>query len=134
MNKASKKFVYAVGRRKEAAARVRLFKGKEESMVNGKSAKDYFPTGLQTTVFRPLQVTESQEKYYFTAKILGGGARGQADALALGVARALVATDGEEYKGKLKNLGLLTRDPRIRQRRMVGMGGKARRKKQSPKR
>ena len=134
MNKAEKKFIYAIGRRKEAAARVRLFKGKEESTVNGKPIKGYFPIPLQATVFRPLESAGSQDKFYFTAKVSGGGTRGQADALALGLARALVSANGDEVKGKLRGLGLLTRDPRIRQRRMVGMGGKARRKKQSPKR
>lgn len=130
----TKKFIYAVGRRKEAAARVRLFKGNEESQVNGKGVKDYFPAQLVSTALAPLIKTGSEDKFYFTAKVSGGGAAGQSEAVALGLARSIVEMDAEEFKNKLKREGLLKRDPRIRQRRMVGMGGKSRRKKQSPKR
>jgi small subunit ribosomal protein S9 len=83
---------------------------------------------------RPFGATETSDKYYFTAKVLGGGKNGQLEAVVLGISRALVSISSEKNRSPLKKLGLLTRDSRIRQRRMVGMGGKARRQKQSPKR
>lgn len=123
----------AVGRRKEAIAAVRLVAGSGEITVNGHPAKEYFP--FSTSIFRlnaPFTAL-SLHKYNTLVSTHGGGKNGQLDATILGISRALISLKAE-YKPPLRQLGLVTRDPRIRQRRQVGMGGKSRRKKQSPKR
>ncbi len=128
-------YLYAVGRRKESEARVRLFHGKTENTVNGKPAEKYFESeASHKKLARPFGVTETSDKYYYTARIVGGGKEGQLEALILGLSRALLKVSPEKNKIALRKLSLLTRDARTRQRRMVGTGGKARRKKQSPKR
>ena len=128
-------YSYGVGRRKESSSRVRLFRGKGESTVNGMAASKYFEGVVaKKAMEKPFGATETSDKYYFTAKVSGGGKSGQLEALVLGIARSLVKVSVEKNRSPLKKLGLLTRDSRIRQRRMVGMGGKSRRKKQSPKR
>lgn len=128
-------YIYAIGRRKESAARVRIYRGKGESTVNSMPAAKYFPGEIaQKTIARPFGATETSDKYYFSARVLGGGKEGQLEALVLGLARAIVKIAPEKNRIILRKLNLLTRDPRARQRRMVGMGGKARRKRQSPKR
>lgn len=128
-------YTFSPGRRKGSTARVRLYRGKAENTVNGMSAKSYFPGVLAEKVMtKPFGATETSDKYYFSAKVAGGGKEGQLSALVLGIARALTKVSQEKYKPVLKKLGLLTRDSRVRQRRMVGKGGKARRGKQSPKR
>jgi len=136
MRKAKKKnYIFAVGRRKTAVARVRLFKGKGENIVNGFSLDKYFSGEINKAHWqKPFEVTGLDGRYYISAKIVGSGKKGQLDALVLGISRALVKADPDKFKLPLRKAGLLTRDARIRQRRMVGTGGKARRKKQSPKR
>lgn len=123
----SSKYIFAVGRRKTATARVRLFKGSSDSLINDQVAKN-------DLLNRPFIVTDTLGKFFFTAKTVGGGVQGQVEAVVHGIARALVKLDSEKFRVTLKKAGLLSRDPRERQRRMVGTGGKARRKKQSPKR
>jgi small subunit ribosomal protein S9 len=128
-------YIYAVGRRKEASARVRLHKGKGENLVNGIAIEKYFPSEVEKSYWlKPFKVTDTIDKYYVTAKIEGSGKAGQLTALVLGISRALSLADPEKFRHSLKKIGLLTRDSRIRERRMVGTGGKSRRKKQSPKR
>jgi small subunit ribosomal protein S9 len=129
------KYTYALGRRKEASARVRLFKGKGESLVNGVPIADYF-SGLVNESFwrKPFSLTETAEKYFVSIKVKGGGIKGQVEASAHGIARALEKLNPEKFRPILKKAGLLARDPRVKERRKVGTGGKARRKKQSPKR
>ena len=128
-------YTYAVGRRKSAVARVRLFKGKGESSVNGKPFKEYFPKKTDEVVLKkPFQVVDASDKFYVTVKVVGGGKRGQLGAVAHGIAKALAKESKENFRAPLKKAGLLTRDPRVRERRKPGTGGKARRKKQSPKR
>lgn len=128
-------YTYATGKRKTASARIRLFRGKGENSVNSMSVEKYFPGAINETFWKkPLAVTETLDKYYFTAKIIGGGKSSQLEALVNGIAKALAKISVEKFRKPLKKLGLLTRDARERQRRMVGMGGKSRRKKQSPKR
>jgi small subunit ribosomal protein S9 len=128
-------YTYAVGRRKESSARIRLFRGKGENTVNEITADKYFPGEVAAkTLAKPFGATESSDKYYYSARIVGGGKEGQLSALILAIARALVKVAPEKNRPILRKLNLLTRDSRIRQRRMVGMGGKSRRKKQSPKR
>jgi|SRR3972149_7696657 len=128
-------YIYAHGRRKRASARVRLFKGTGETQVNGIPIAEYFPGEVLKTVWQlPFKVTDTWGKYYATARVVGGGKGGQAESFALALARALVKENKEAYRVLIKKVGLLTRDARVRQRRMVGTGGKARRAKQSPKR
>lgn len=128
-------YIYARGKRRTASVRIRLIKGKGQSLVNDLPLEKYFPGQVNTVVWtRPFKATDSFEKYYFTARVVGGGIRGQLDALVHAIARALSLAEPEKYKPILRKEGLLTRDSRIRQRRMIGMGGKSRRKRQSPKR
>ncbi len=128
-------YTYAVGRRKSCVVTLKLFAGKADSMVNGKLFADYFPgTNNQVLSQKPFIVTDTTGKFYYTAKIIGGGKVGQLAALTLAISRALKKLDEATYKSPLRNAGLLTVDSRVRERRMVGTGGKARRQKQSPKR
>lgn len=123
----------AIGRRKEAVASVRLVPGTGNIVVNGQEAKSYFPgLSAQAKYEKPFSLVEV-EKFDVSAKVMGGGKNGQLDALVLGISRALVEVK-QAHKTILRGAGLLTRDSRKRQRRMVGTGGKSRRAKQSPKR
>jgi small subunit ribosomal protein S9 len=128
-NTLTKKYTFAVGRRKTASARVRLFKGTGENLINGKKVEDFI-----IQLAKPFKLTETEGKYYFTAVVAGGGKEGQIEAIVHGIARALAKLNPEKFRSILKKNNLLTRDSRVRLRRMVGTGGKARRKKQSPKR
>lgn len=123
----NKKYTFAVGRRKTSTARVRLFKGSEKNLINGKEI-------TITLVEKPLKITDLIGKYYFTSKVTGGGVKSQLEATVHGVSRAIALVNPEKFRVLLKKEGLLERDSRERQRRMVGTGGKSRRKKQSPKR
>jgi small subunit ribosomal protein S9 len=128
-------FLYSSGKRRTASARVRLFSGKGQSLVNGKAFPEYFPGPTQKVLWsKPFELTGTQEKYYVTVRVVGGGKNGQLEAVVHAIAKALAQKDPEKFRGTLKKAGLLTRDSRTRQRRMVGTGGKARREKQSPKR
>lgn len=140
-------YVFAVGRRKEAVARVRLFAnggkveigGKEyekgDIVVNNKPISEYFRFQSYTPKYMQLLNTaDAYGKFIFSVRVSGGGLAGQLDAIILGMARVLNTFDKEKYRPVLKKKGYFTRDARIRERRKVGMGGKARRKKQSPKR
>ena len=138
----------AVGRRKRAVARVRLYiigKNKEvtvagktlkqgDIVVNNKNIGVYFPRLSEKKQYQlPLALTNNLERFAVSVRLLGGGTSGGLDAIVLGIARAVKLSD-EETHGTLKERGLLTRDPRKKERRKVGTGGKARRQKQSPKR
>lgn len=127
-------YIYSVGRRKSSSARVRLYRGKGETTVNGKKITNYFPgVLLEGKWTKPFGLTQTSDKYYATIKVVGGGITGQVEAVAQALSKALSSIN-EEYKKTLKKAGLLTRDARIKERRKAGTGGKARRKKQSPKR
>jgi len=109
-----------LGRRKTAAARVRLLKGKGSIIVNGKDYKEYFPIKLsQDLVLAPLKVTGRTDALDVTVKVAGGGSHGQAEAVRHGIARALVALD-EELRPVLKAERFLTRDPRAKERKKFG--------------
>lgn len=132
-SKPTKIIARAIGRRKSAVASVYLSAGTSQITVNGKPASNYFPGELaHKRIFQPFSITGAA-KYDASIKVHGGGLNGQLDAAVLGISRALV-TAKAALKPSLKTASLLTRDSRTRQRRNVGMGGKSRRRKQSPKR
>lgn len=132
--KNKKDYIYAVGRRKTSSARVRLFRGKGENMVNNQPIDKYFSRPNDEVIWKkPFQVVDMLNKFFVTVKVVGGGKRGQIEATTHGIARALEKAD-KSLRAPLKKAGLLKRDPRGRERRKVDTGGKARRKKQSPKR
>lgn len=110
----------AIGRRKEAVARVYLSVGNGTITVNDKDYKIYFPLMyLQNQVELPLKTTDTLEKFNIKVTVDGGGLKGQAEAIKLGISRALCIED-IEYKAKLKPIGLLTRDPRSVERKKFG--------------
>lgn len=114
-------YYYGTGRRKSAVARVRLYPGSGSIVVNGKPFQDVFVWELlQLRVRRPLVSTETEERFNVHAKIAGGGISGWADALAHGISRALVAFD-EALRPTLRRAGLLTRDPRVKERMKPGL-------------
>ncbi len=124
---------HAVGRRKEAVARVRLIPGTGVRVVNGREINEFFPRKtLVGDVLRPLEVTSTSDRYDISANVRGGGVAGQAGAVRLGIARALVKID-ESYRKPLKQEGLLTRDSRMKERKKPGQPG-ARKKFQFSKR
>ncbi|OGM19178.1 30S ribosomal protein S9 [Candidatus Woesebacteria bacterium RIFCSPHIGHO2_01_FULL_38_10] len=128
-------YIYAVGRRRTASARVRLFKGKGVSTVNGRPIEEYFPGAIPKDIWsKPFKVLDVFDKYFVSVKVVGGGKIGQLEAVAHGIAKTLSLLNRDKFRKPLKAVGLLTRDARIRERRKIGMGGKARREKQSPKR
>lgn len=125
--------VSAVGRRKESIARVRLVPGTGQKMVNGKAIDAYFPRAtVIDMIVQPLEVTSTADRYDVHANVEGGGITGQAGAVRLGIARALVRVD-ESYRKPLKQAGLLTRDPRMKERKKYGQK-KARKRFQFSKR
>ncbi|HKZ24607.1 MAG TPA: 30S ribosomal protein S9 [Acidimicrobiia bacterium] len=122
-----------VGRRKEAVARVFLREGSGQVRLNGRALEDYFPTmATRMRVLEPLQVSQTQGRYDVEANLAGGGPNGQADALRLGLARALVELD-PDLRPTLKRGGFLTRDARVVERKKYGLR-KARRAPQYTKR
>lgn len=127
-------YIAALGRRKTSVARVRLYRGTGENQVNNKKFEVFFSSWIdRSVVLKPLFAVEVDKSVYFTAKTLGGGVKSQAGAVSHALSRALVKMS-EDYKSPLRKKGLLTRDPRMRETRKIGTGGKARRTKQSPKR
>lgn len=125
----------AVGRRKEAIAKVRLFKGQGQMTVNGKPVSDYFKGLLAQKAYqKPFELTKTLGEFTATVKVEGGGTASQLDAIVHGIARALLVVDKDKFRPSLKSAGLLTRDPRVKERRKYGLAHKARAKKQSPKR
>ncbi len=113
----------AVGRRKDAVARVRLMPGKGEMIVNGRPLADYFKREtLKMIIEQPLQLTNTLGKFDIVARVAGGGLSGQAGALRLGISRALVKAD-ESLRPTLRSQGFLTRDPRMVERKKYGQPG-----------
>jgi small subunit ribosomal protein S9 len=142
-------FIQAIGKRKAAAALVRVFPliGQSKISVNGIIMKrgDLYVNKKQLTeafsleiyrkiITKPLYLTGTEKNYAISVHVKGGGIKGQVDAISHGISRALVLIDSQKYKQILKKNKLLTRDARVKERRKVGTGGKARRRKQSPKR
>ena len=128
-----KPIAQTVGRRKEAVARVRLRDGAGTLILNGRALEDFFPTmAIRMRVMEPMQITQTQNMFDVDATLEGGGVNGQADALRLGIARALIEYD-PELRPALKKAGLLTRDARAVERKKYGLR-KARKAKQYTKR
>ena len=117
----STSYVYGTGRRKEAVARVRLLPGDGSIMVNGKDAAEYFggTPGL-ATLHLPFRVTETEGRYSASVLVAGGGFSGQAGAIRHGIARALLSAH-PDARGALRAAGLLTRDPRAKERKKYGL-------------
>lgn len=124
---------WGTGRRKTATARVKIIKGTGKILVNTRPIEDYFPIALtRKIIVQPLTVTETVGKFNVLANIAGGGSSGQAGALRHGIARALLKFN-EEFRSLLRKNGLLTRDPRMRERKKYGLK-RARKRPQFSKR
>ena len=124
---------YGTGRRKSSVARVRLVPGEGRIIINNREVEDYIPFAvLREVIKQPLAVTETVGSYDVLVNVHGGGYTGQAGAIRHGIARALLEVD-PEYRTSLKRAGLLTRDPRMKERKKTGLRG-ARRKPQFSKR
>ena len=122
------KTVNALGRRKSAVARVQVVAGKGNIKINGRELKDYFPEeSLQYIVNQPFEVTGTAGQFDVKANLDGGGVKGQAEALRLGISRALSEIDREAYRPALKAAGFLTRDAREVERKKPGQPGARRR-------
>ena len=129
----SNPYFYGTGRRKKSVARVRVYPGNGKITINDRDIDDYF--GLETLkliVRQPLALTETLEKFDIICRVSGGGVTGQAGAIRHGLSRALIQGD-EELRPILKKAGLLTRDPRMKERKKYGLKG-ARRAPQFSKR
>ena len=113
--------IIATGRRKNSIAVVKLVKGKGRIFVNGKTLQAYIGNrpAVEMMIYRPLVLTENQDKYDVKVKAVGGGVVGQSGAIRHGIARALVKAN-EENKNVLRTEGLLTRDPRVKERKKYG--------------
>lgn len=115
--------IIATGRRKESTARVRIKPGSGQIIVNGRSVKDYLMRDVLVMVAKqPFDVTETQNKFDVRVRCSGGGLTGQAGAIRLGIARALIQHNSE-MRGSLKKAGLLTRDAREVERKKYGQPG-----------
>ena len=128
-----KPLVQSTGRRKESVARVRFFDGSGQVVLNGRPLENFFPTmAARMRVLEPLNLTQTQGRYDINATLEGGGTTGQADALRLGISRALIELD-PELRPTLKKAGMLTRDSRIVESKKYGLK-KARKAPQYTKR
>ena len=127
-------YFYALGRRKSATARVRLKGGKGTIVVNGQPAEQYFADSkyLLNELVKPFAALEQENKFDITVVVTGGGHVGQADAIRLGIAKALVVMN-EDLKSTLKRADMLSRDSRERERKKFGLKG-ARKQRQFTKR
>jgi len=130
---ADTKQIQTVGRRKAAVARVLLWPGKGDLSINGRTLEEYFPRpSLRIRIEEPLKLVEAEGNFDIRVRAAGGGLTGQADALRMGIARALVAVD-EDHRRPLREGGMLTRDPRKVERKKPGRP-KARKRFQFSKR
>ena len=132
--KTAKGYFYALGRRKSVTARVRLMNGKGNTIVNGKPAEEYFSfiKMLLNELQKPLTLLEQNGKFDISVVVSGGGMSGQANAIRLGIAKALVVIN-EDFKQTLKRADMLGRDPREKERKKYGLKG-ARKQRQFTKR
>jgi len=118
----AERYIEAVGRRKTAVARVRIWtKAGEEFLVNEKKYQDYFPTvESQKIIFSPLKMINIEDKFRVSARVKGGGKHAQAEAVRHGLSRTLIKFNSE-FRKQLKKAGFLTRDPRMRERKKFGL-------------
>ncbi|MEI7769049.1 MAG: 30S ribosomal protein S9 [Chloroflexales bacterium] len=118
----AKRYYQGTGRRKTSVARVRLFPGSGEFVVNGRNTEDYFGMRdlLQRNIRHPLAITNNLSSFNVLVKVRGGGVASQAGAVRHGIARALLDLDGD-LRAVLKKAGFLTRDPRMKERKKVGL-------------
>ncbi|MDH7497470.1 MAG: 30S ribosomal protein S9 [Syntrophomonadaceae bacterium] len=124
---------WGTGRRKTAVARVRLIPGEGNIVINGRSFEDFFPNRTRRLIVKqPLELTGLAGKFDVVARVSGGGITGQAGAIRLGIARALVRAN-PDVRPQLRRVGFLTRDPRMKERRKYGLH-KARKAPQYSKR
>lgn len=127
-------YYHAVGRRKTSVARVRVFTGDGMITVNDKPISQYFSGPIAKVSYeKPFAATDTMGKLSASVKVQGSGKTGQLDAVVHGLSRA-IAQITDAYRVKLRGAGLLTRDSRAKERRKYGLAGKARKRKQSPKR
>jgi small subunit ribosomal protein S9 len=132
---ADKGYFQSVGRRKSAVARVRIMPGQGQMTVNGRPIAEYFKGPVaQHEYQKPFTLTNTISSLTGSVKVLGGGANSQLGAVVHGIARALIQMDKDNLRPILKTAGLLTRDPRVKERRKYGLAHAARAKKNSPKR
>jgi len=130
-----KPLIKVLGSRKRATARVWLYRGKGDILVNDRKLEAYFPGKVDRVKLKePFMLTKAEGKFYATIKVAGGGLAGQLGAVIHGLSRALAKVQEKKYRPILKKAGLLTRDSREKERRKPGRAGKARAKRQSPKR
>ena len=109
------------GRRKSSVARVYLRSGKGEFVINGRKFEEYIPSAaIRLDVMQPLAITENEDKFDIIVNVFGGGLSGQAGAIRLGIARALMEVNAD-YRQVLKPAGLVTRDPRCKERKKYGL-------------
>ena len=114
-------YFYGTGRRKSSVARVRIYQGTGKVTINDRDIDDYFGLDtLKTIVRQPLVLTETDEKFDIVCRVAGGGVTGQAGAIRHGIARALLQVE-DSYRAPLKAAGLLTRDPRMKERKKYGL-------------
>ena len=119
---ASTAFNAGTGRRKTAVARVRLLPGEGEIVVNGRTLEEHFGSAVNEADLRmPFRVTGTEGRYNAMIKVEGGGVSGQAGAVRHGIARALLELDPEAHRLQLRQAGLLTRDPRMKERKKYGL-------------
>ena len=115
-------FYYGTGRRKTAVARVRLLPGEGEIVVNGRTLVEHFGNAVNEAEVRmPFRVTGTEGRFNAMIKVEGGGVTGQAGAIRHGIARALLQLDPEGHRLPLRQAGLLTRDPRMKERKKYGL-------------
>jgi len=118
----SQPFSYGTGRRKTAIARVRLMTGEGEMVINGRTVEQHFGNAIPEADLRlPFRVTGTEGRYNTMVKVEGGGVTGQAGAIRHGIARALLQLDAESNRAPLRQAGLLTRDPRMKERKKYGL-------------
>ena len=118
----SNAFFYGTGRRKTSIARVRLLAGEGEIVVNGRSLEEHFGNAVNLTeITLPFRATGTEGRYNAMVKVEGGGHQGQAGAIRHGIARALLQSDPDGSRVPLRQAGLLTRDPRMKERKKYGL-------------
>ena len=115
-------YFYGTGRRKSSVARVRVYQGSGKITVNDRNLEEYFGLDtLKAIVRQPLTLTGTNDKFDVICRVTGGGVTGQAGAIRHGIARALLQYDSENLRPILKKAGLLTRDPRMKERKKYGL-------------